>query len=163
MKAGEHQVRERAYYIWEGEGRVFGRAEEHWFRAEAECIAKAAEQSAAATLTVQPSAPAISDAPSPAKALKPRSARAAGAASRAVSAKAEDAGRFVEKAATKVASASKASLSKSSGAKSSDAKSSDAKASAPKASTAKTSAGKSATGTSKSAPRSSGASSIALH
>ena len=32
----EHRVRERAYYIWEGEGRVHGRADAHWLRAEAE-------------------------------------------------------------------------------------------------------------------------------
>ncbi|WP_238179607.1 DUF2934 domain-containing protein, partial [Methylobacterium dankookense] len=36
MEITEHQVRERAYYIWEGEGRVHGRADSHWLRAEAE-------------------------------------------------------------------------------------------------------------------------------
>jgi len=29
-------VRERAYYIWEGEGRPEGRAREHWLRAVAD-------------------------------------------------------------------------------------------------------------------------------
>ncbi|MFD1355982.1 DUF2934 domain-containing protein, partial [Methylorubrum suomiense] len=36
MPLCEHQVRERAYYIWEDEGRGFGRAEIHWLQAEAE-------------------------------------------------------------------------------------------------------------------------------
>lgn len=149
MKPVEHQVRERAYDIWEGGGRVFGRADEHWLRAEAELVATiAAEQAAtsAQLLTVQPSAPAMSDAPSPAKALKPRSARAAGAG-RAVSNKAEEAARAVGKAEPKVA----------------PAKAAGSKASAAKASVSKTSAAKPAAGKAKSAPRGNGASSIALH
>lgn len=32
----EQQIRERAYVLWEGEGRPEGRAVEHWRRAEAE-------------------------------------------------------------------------------------------------------------------------------
>ncbi|MFD0937727.1 DUF2934 domain-containing protein, partial [Methylobacterium trifolii] len=36
MDVTEHHVRERAYYIWEGEGRVHGRADAHWLRAETE-------------------------------------------------------------------------------------------------------------------------------
>lgn len=32
----EQQIRERAYAIWEGEGRPADRAEAHWLRAEAE-------------------------------------------------------------------------------------------------------------------------------
>lgn len=146
MKPGNHQIRERAYYIWEGEGRVFGRADEHWFRAEAECSAKAVEQIAAAPLTVQPSAPLMSDAPSPAKALKPRSARAAGAGARAVAAKADDATRVVEKAAVKAA----------------PNKGTAAKSAATKTAAAKTSAVKSAAGKAKSAARSTG-SGISLH
>ena len=147
MKPGEHQVRERAYDIWEGEGRVFGRAEEHWLRAEAEFAAKAAAAPAdlvVLPLTVQSSAPAMSDAPSPAKALKPRSSRAG---SRAVSAKAEEATRAAEKTAAKAAPA-KVPASKSSGATASGAK----------ASTTKTSASKA-----KSASRNGGSPSIALH
>ncbi|POR43529.1 DUF2934 domain-containing protein [Methylobacterium sp. V23] len=38
MKPFEQQVRERAYYIWEDEGRVFGQAEAHWLRAEIELL-----------------------------------------------------------------------------------------------------------------------------
>lgn len=147
MKPGEHHVRERAYYIWEGEGRVFGRADEHWLRAEAEFIAMGAvapTDPVALPLTVQSSAPAMSDAPSPAKALKPRSSRAG---SRAVSAKAEEATRAVEKATAKVVPA-KASASKSAGAKSSGAKASTTKSSSSK---------------SKSAPRNSSSPSVALH
>ena len=65
----EHTVRERAYYIWEEEGRVHGRADAHWLRAEAEIAAPAS------ILTVQAVAEA-SLAPSPAKTLKPRASRA---------------------------------------------------------------------------------------
>jgi hypothetical protein len=32
----EQRIRERAYAIWEGEGRPAGRAEAHWLQAEAE-------------------------------------------------------------------------------------------------------------------------------
>jgi hypothetical protein len=32
----EQQIRERAYAIWEGEGRPMNRADAHWLRAEAE-------------------------------------------------------------------------------------------------------------------------------
>lgn len=38
MNPFEQQVRERAYYIWEDEGRVFGQAEAHWLRAEIELL-----------------------------------------------------------------------------------------------------------------------------
>ncbi|WP_375464610.1 DUF2934 domain-containing protein [uncultured Methylobacterium sp.] len=64
----EHRVRERAYYIWEDEGCVNGRADAHWLRAEAEIV------------MVQAVAPEASLAPSPAKVLKPKVARAAKAA-----------------------------------------------------------------------------------
>lgn len=40
----EQRVRERAYQIWEGEGRPEGKSDEHWRRAQAEI---AAEESAA--------------------------------------------------------------------------------------------------------------------
>ena len=38
MPPFEQQVRERAYFIWEDEGRVFGQAEAHWLRAEIELL-----------------------------------------------------------------------------------------------------------------------------
>lgn len=75
----EHRVRERAYYIWEDEGRVHGRADAHWLRAEAEVVAPA-------ILTVQAVAEA-SLAPSPARTLKPKAARAAKAVVAAAPAK----------------------------------------------------------------------------
>ena len=34
MNDREQQVRERAYYLWEAEGRPHGRAEIHWAMAE---------------------------------------------------------------------------------------------------------------------------------
>lgn len=36
----EHRVRERAYTIWEREGRLDGKEHEHWLRAEAEIAAE---------------------------------------------------------------------------------------------------------------------------
>ena len=36
----EHRIRERAYAIWEREGRPEGREHEHWLRAEAEIAAE---------------------------------------------------------------------------------------------------------------------------
>ncbi|MFK5597913.1 DUF2934 domain-containing protein [Methylobacterium sp. HMF5984] len=65
----EHRVRERAYYIWEDEGRIHGRADAHWLRAEAEIAAPAP------ILTIEAVAE-TSLAPSPAKTLKPRASRA---------------------------------------------------------------------------------------
>jgi hypothetical protein len=38
----EQQIRERAYAIWEGEGRPAGRADDHWRQAEAEIAHNAA-------------------------------------------------------------------------------------------------------------------------
>lgn len=37
----EHLIRERAYFLWEAEGRPDGRDHEHWLRAEAEVTAAA--------------------------------------------------------------------------------------------------------------------------
>jgi hypothetical protein len=37
----EQRIRERAYAIWEGEGRPADRAEAHWLRAEAEIAREA--------------------------------------------------------------------------------------------------------------------------
>ena len=42
----EHRIRDRAYAIWEQEGRPEGKQDEHWRRAEAEIAAE--EQDAAA-------------------------------------------------------------------------------------------------------------------
>ncbi|MBX9932660.1 MAG: DUF2934 domain-containing protein [Methylobacterium sp.] len=82
MPSIEQQVRERAYYIWEGEGRAFGQAVEHWLRAEAEF--RALDEVAAPVIAVVQA----SSAKSPAKTLKPRSARGASAAAVAVKAEA---------------------------------------------------------------------------
>ncbi|GJE18892.1 DUF2934 domain-containing protein [Methylobacterium marchantiae] len=102
MNPFEQQVRERAYYIWEGEGRVFGRADEHWLMAEAELR----PVTVSAPVYVQNPAADLSLAPSPAKVLKPRASRSAGAAAKAVSetsvaAKSETAPRQAKAAATK--------------------------------------------------------------
>jgi hypothetical protein len=47
----EQQIRERAYAIWEGEGRPVGRADDHWLRAEAEIVRKAAGAKGKVTAT----------------------------------------------------------------------------------------------------------------
>ena len=78
MNLIEHRVRERAYFIWEGEGRVHGRADAHWLRAEAEIAAPAAAQ--AEILTVHAVSPEPSIAQSPVKVLKPKVTRTAKAA-----------------------------------------------------------------------------------
>ncbi len=65
MPLCEHQVRERAYFIWEDEGRGFGRAEIHWLQAEAE-LRRAVEASAEIVAEV-----------APVKASKPRAAKPA--------------------------------------------------------------------------------------
>lgn len=83
MDQFERQVRERAYYIWEDEGRVFGRAEAHWLRAEAELRAGRVLD----PIAIRPAASEASPAPSPAKALKPRTARARTAAPEAIASK----------------------------------------------------------------------------
>lgn len=104
----EQQVRERAYYIWEGEGRVFGRAEDHWLMAEAELVSTRDP----APHYVQAATADLSLSPSPAKVLKPRASRSAAAKAiteKAVAEKAEAAPRkprtSAKSAATQPASA----------------------------------------------------------
>ncbi|WP_232632052.1 DUF2934 domain-containing protein, partial [Methylobacterium sp. Leaf118] len=70
MQLCEHQVRERAYSIWEDEGRGFGRAEAHWLQAEAE-LGRAASAAPLAIETRVAAAPAAL-----APVAKPRAARA---------------------------------------------------------------------------------------
>lgn len=61
----EHQVRERAYYIWEDEGRAFGHAERHWLRAERELHASPTQT----PMRVQVVAPDLTLSASPAEVL----------------------------------------------------------------------------------------------
>ncbi len=61
----EHRVRERAYFIWEIEGRLSGRAEAHWLQAEAELTARVEP------LRVEAVATATDHLPSPSAVLKP--------------------------------------------------------------------------------------------
>lgn len=69
MDICERQVRERAYYIWEGEGYEDGRAETHWLRAESEL-----REAADAAQTEAVAAPAAKTAAK--AAAKPRTSRA---------------------------------------------------------------------------------------
>lgn len=89
MVVCENSVRERAYYIWEGEGRVFGRAEAHWLQAEAELrrTVPALEAEAVAA---------------PVKAAKPRASRAK-AVQTPVTAPAKTVAKTVAKIAEKAA------------------------------------------------------------
>ena len=50
--AGEQAIRERAYAIWEEEGRPDGKDLDHWLRAEAEIIS-ATEPQASSSLTAK--------------------------------------------------------------------------------------------------------------
>lgn len=87
MQSNEQAVRERAYYIWEGEGRVHGRAHIHWLRAEAELSTvepakkparKAAEKPAVKAETVKAAAKPAAAKPATAKpAAKAKSIEAA--------------------------------------------------------------------------------------
>ena len=49
----EHKVRERAYAIWESEGRPEGKEVEHWLRAEAEVAAEEQEAAQEAKLEAE--------------------------------------------------------------------------------------------------------------
>ncbi|MHC2088919.1 DUF2934 domain-containing protein [Methylobacterium sp. CM6244] len=129
MNPFEQLVRERAYDIWESEGRVFGRAEDHWLTAEAELRAA----SLSAPVYVQPVTADLSLAPSPAKTLKPR-------ASRSTAAKA-----VAEKAVVQ-ASETAPRQTRTASAKSSSAKAASAKTpAAPKAASTKTASSSTAT------------------
>lgn len=103
MDHTEHQVRERAYYIWEGEGRVHGHADAHWLRAEAEFridtapalakSAKAPAKKAAKTTADAPSVKAVKAAetkpaakPKASVAPAPKAAKPAKASKEAVTA-----------------------------------------------------------------------------
>lgn len=66
----EQQIRERAYAIWEGEGRPADRAEAHWLRAEAEMTREEVRSgggSAGAPQRAAPSAKKRSPAAAPAR------------------------------------------------------------------------------------------------
>ncbi|GEO98633.1 DUF2934 domain-containing protein [Methylobacterium haplocladii] len=87
----EHRVRERAYYIWEGEGRVTGRADAHWLQAEAEFAAAGTEITPAAAASVSEAAtkvPGRSKAAAPKVAAKTSAKTAVVKAPKAVAAKA---------------------------------------------------------------------------
>ncbi|MCJ2082200.1 DUF2934 domain-containing protein [Methylobacterium sp. J-090] len=136
MHPFEQQVRERAYFIWEGEGRVFGHATEHWLRAERELAADAPVQ-------VRPVVAEISLAPSPARALKPK-AGARSAAAKAVAETAE-AAKPTKAAAAKPtkATATKAATAKVATTKSASTKAAPTKATTAKAPSARTAASRS--------------------
>ena len=126
MHPFEQQVRERAYFIWEGEGRTFGHATEHWLRAERELAGDTPVQ-------VRPVAAEISLAPSPARALKPK------AGARSAAAKAAE---TITEASTAKPSASKAATPHSASAKTTTSKTATTKTTKDKAAATKTLAAK---------------------
>ncbi|UMY16402.1 DUF2934 domain-containing protein [Methylobacterium organophilum] len=99
MSRDENRVRERAYYIWEDEGRIDGRAEAHWFQAEAELNPAPVTAVAAPVVEAQ-------TAQSPAKVLKPRAPKAKSPA-KAAAAQVAAAGTGRTKAAAAAKSAAK--------------------------------------------------------
>lgn len=102
MQISEHSVRERAYYIWEDEGRVHGRATAHWVRAEAELRAVAAP---VAVKTAPASAKVVTR-----KAAAKNTVDAKRVDAKAVAGKAAAAKPAAKPAAPKVAKASKAAV-----------------------------------------------------
>lgn len=161
MHPYEQQIRERAYFIWEGEGRIFGRATEHWLRAEDELTAgqpirsQAAHAHAATAETGLVPSPARTprkaaaktvtatdrDAEKPAKparasAVKSASTKAAATKTAAPKTKAAKADGAAEKPAAKAATA-KAAASKSTSAKTSATKTNATKAASSRASRAR--------------------------
>lgn len=111
----EQRVRERAYYIWEDEGRVFGCADAHWLRAETELQARVQVE----PILVQASPPALTLAASPAEVLKAKRTRAATAkvdakvaTTKAAKAPAKSVAKSVEKTATPKVAASKTASAK---------------------------------------------------
>jgi hypothetical protein len=84
----EHKVRERAYALWETEGRPSGRHEEHWHRANSEFPVAPVEEAAPGETTPPTAAkpkqprrkpatarPAAAEAPSAVDAAAPRKRR----------------------------------------------------------------------------------------
>ena len=81
----EQQIRERAYQIWESEGRVHGRHEEHWHSAKLELTAARQDASPIALRSPEAGAEApkksrartkVAEAPKPATAAPARKRRA---------------------------------------------------------------------------------------
>ena len=56
--ADENRIKERAYHIWEAEGRPHGRDREHWERASREIEAGAKKRPKKATTEAKPTAKA---------------------------------------------------------------------------------------------------------
>ena len=107
MTSFEHRVRERAYYIWEDEGRLFGQAESHWLRAETELQA----HGLAEPHRVRAPAPALTLAASPAEVLA-ETLKAKPSRTRAVTATVEAKAKTAS-AAPKAAKATTKSVAKS--------------------------------------------------
>ncbi|KQO67215.1 DUF2934 domain-containing protein [Methylobacterium sp. Leaf89] len=137
MNPFEQQVRERAYYIWEDEGRVFGQAEAHWLRAEIELLTPSRMgieviQAATADVTLSASPAAVL-----AETLKGKPSR-----SRSAGAKVETKAKAAADTKATNPVAAKAPAAKTATAKTATAKTATAKTVAAKTAAAKTAAAK---------------------
>lgn len=143
MHPFEQQVRERAYFIWEGEGRVYGHATDHWLRAERELVADRPVQ-------VRPVVAEISLAPSPARALKPKAGTRSAAAKAVETAKpAKAPAAKAAKAPGKETASTKPASTKTAATKTAAVKAAATRTAAPKTTTPKTTSSKVAAARSK--------------
>lgn len=148
MTPFEQQVRERAYHIWEDEGRLHGHADAHWLRAENEILTPSRMgveviQAATADVTLSASPAAVLAESLKAKPSRSRSAGAKvetklRAATETKTAKAASAKAPAVKAAAAKAATTKAATTKSPAGKSPVSKASVSKAPVSKAAAAKT-------------------------
>ena len=83
MGISEEAIRERAYHIWEREGRPHGRDFEHWVRAQVELIAETPPTMTAsppsgntAPTRPRPSSPRSAAPPKPSRSVPARNSRA---------------------------------------------------------------------------------------
>ncbi|KQQ40886.1 hypothetical protein ASF58_07960 [Methylobacterium sp. Leaf125] len=132
MNPFEQQVRERAYYIWEDEGRVFGQAEAHWLRAEIELLTPSRMgveviQAATADVTLSASPAAVL-----AETLKAKPSRSRSAGAKVETKAKAAADTKAAKPATVKAAAAKTTTSKTATAKTAATKTAAAKTTAAK-------------------------------
>ena len=142
MNPFEQQVRERAYYIWEDEGRVFGQAEAHWLRAENEILTPSRMgieviQAATADVTLSASPAAVLAETLKTKPTRSRSAGAKVETKAKAAADTKATKPATVKSAAAKAPAAKAAATKTAAAKTAAAKTPVAKAAVTKAAVAK--------------------------
>ncbi|MGU3359350.1 DUF2934 domain-containing protein [Methylobacterium sp. M6A4_1b] len=162
MNAFEQQVRERAYHIWEDEGRVIGQAEAHWLRAENDLLTPSRTgvevlQAATADVTLSASPAVVL-----AETLKTKPSRSRSASAKVETKAKADVGTKAAKAAVTKAPVAKAPVAKAPVTKAPAVKVAVAKATVAKATVAKAAVAKAAAAKAPRAPaRSRAAESVA--